>query len=218
MDNTPSWEVMYADRKYDWFWPPAYDPASSPPEVEAVISLLGALPGTRLLDLACGQGWLTIPLAQRGFQVTGVDLSPAMLARAKDAADRAGVEIEWVRTDMRDLPSEWDTCFEYVTLTLSEFGCFDEADNQTVLDQVSRVLKAGGRFLLDVVVNRDGLAVRGQEQGCLEGDGFFVSERASLDLQSGIHKRVYHWYHQNVFRRTGVCVDHCCRPHWAWVP
>jgi len=197
MDALFSWEVMYRDEKYSWFWPPAYDPKSSSPEIEAVVSLLGAQPGTRLLDLACGQGWLTIPLAQRGFQVTGFDLSAELLKRAEQAAEQAGVKIEWVRGDMRDLPNEWTDYFEYVSLTLSEFGCFsDEADNQRVLDEVARVLKAEGRFLLDIVVNRDGLVCRWETYECLEGDGFFVSEKGSLDLLSGIHERVYHWYHQ----------------------
>jgi 2-polyprenyl-3-methyl-5-hydroxy-6-metoxy-1,4-benzoquinol methylase len=107
MDSSPSWERMYHDKKYSWFWPPAYDPQSSPPEIEAVISFLRPEPGARLLDLACGQGWLTIPLAQRGFHLTGFDLSPALLTRAGQAADQAGVEVEWVRGDMRDLPGEW---------------------------------------------------------------------------------------------------------------
>jgi hypothetical protein len=51
MDASSSWETMYRDEKYSWFWPPAYDPKSSPPETEAIVSLLGVQPGTRLLDL-----------------------------------------------------------------------------------------------------------------------------------------------------------------------
>jgi ubiquinone/menaquinone biosynthesis C-methylase UbiE len=197
MDDSPSWETMYHDEKYSWFWPPAYDFQVSPPEIEAVVSLLGAQSGTRLLDLACGQGWLTIPLAQRGFHVTGFDLSAALLARAEQAAKQAGVKIEWVRGDMRDLPRGWTDYFAYVTLTLSEFGCFsNESDNQRVLSEVARVLNTGGRFLLDIVVNRDGLILRGETRNCLEGDGFFVSEQGSFDLLTGIHERVFHWYHQ----------------------
>lgn len=197
MDNSPSWETMYDDEKYNWFWPPAYDPNSRPPEVEAIVSLLGAQPRTRLLDLACGQGWLTIPLAQRGFHVTGFDLSAALLARAEQAADQAGAKIEWVRGDMRDLPNEWTDYYDYVTLTLSEFGCFsDECDNQRVLDEVARVLKTEGRFLLDIVVNRDGLVLRGETRDFLEGDGFFVSVQGRLDLLSGIYESVFHWYHR----------------------
>src|SRR5262245_24371388 len=203
MEASSSWEMMYRDEKYRWFWPPAYDPKSSPPETEAIVSLLGVQPGTRLLDLACGQGWLTISLAQHGFQVTGFDLSAELLTRAKHAADQAGAKIEWVRGDMRDLPGEWTDSFEVVTLTLSEFGCFsDDSDNQRVLDEVARVLKAGGRFLLDLVVNRDGLIIRGEVTNCLEGDGFFVCEDGTLDLLSGIHQRVYHWYYQGQRHET----------------
>jgi SAM-dependent methyltransferase len=197
MTASPSWETMYRDEKYSWFWPPAYDPEGSPSELESVLSFLGAEPGARVLDLACGLGWLTILLAQRGFQVTGLDLSAELLTRAEQAANQAEVPVEWVRGDMRDLPDEWTDVFDSITLTLSEFGCFDDAsDNQRVLDGVARVLKTGGRFLLDVVVNRDGLVVRGETRGSLEGDGFFVSETSSLDLLSGIHERVYRWYDQ----------------------
>ncbi|NLE44709.1 MAG: methyltransferase domain-containing protein [Chloroflexi bacterium] len=202
-DSPSSWEAMYCDEKYSWFWPPAYDSKSDPPEIEAVVSLLGARPGTRLLDLACGRGWLTIHLAQRGFDVTGFDLSAVLLTRAEQAANQARVRIEWVRGDMRDLPSEWTDCFEYVTFTLSEFGCFsNESENQQVLHEVARVLKAGGRFLLDIVVNRDELILHGETYNCLEGDGFFVSEQGSLDLLTGIHQRVFHWYYQGQRHET----------------
>lgn len=202
MDTSSSWERMYGDEKYSWFWPPAYDPNSTPSEVEAVVSLLGVQPGTRLLDLACGQGWLTIPLAQRGFQVTGYDLSAVLLARAGQAANQAGVEIEWVRGDMRHLPGEWTDTFDSVSLTLSEFGCFNDPDNQRVLEEVARVLKPGGRFLLDIVVNRDGLVLQGEACNCLEGEGFFVCEEGSLDLLSGIHQRVFHWYYEGQRHET----------------
>jgi len=197
MESPPSWEVMYGDEKYCWFWPPAYDPGFSPPDLEAVVSFLEAQPGARLLDLACGQGWLTIPLAQRGFQISGFDLSAALLARAEQAAAQAGVQIEWVRGDMRHLPDRWSGGFEAVTFTLSEFGCFhDESDNQRVLDEVARVLKPDGRFVLDIVVNRDGAVQRGETHDYLEGDGFIVAEKASFDLLTGMQKRVYRWYHQ----------------------
>lgn len=157
--------------------------------------MLGAQPGARMLDLACGLGWLAIPLALRGFRVTGFDLSEALLARAKLAAAQAEAQIDWVRGDMRSLPAEWSDRFDCVTFTLSEFGCFDEpSDNQAVLDEAARALKMGGRFLLDVVVNRDGLVQQGETINCLEGDGFFVMETGNLDLLSGIHTRAYRWY------------------------
>jgi ubiquinone/menaquinone biosynthesis C-methylase UbiE len=140
--------------------------------------------------------------AQHGLQVTGYDLSAELLERAERAADQAGVGIRWVRGDMRDLPGEWTGYSDHVSFTLSEFGCFDEPDNQRVLDQVARVLRAGGRFLLDVVVNRDGLVHQGETRNWLEGDGFLVCESGSLDLLSGIHTRAYRWYHQGQRHET----------------
>jgi ubiquinone/menaquinone biosynthesis C-methylase UbiE len=188
---------MYADERFRWFWPPAFNPHSEPPELASILSLLEPQPSSRLLDLACGQGWLTIPFALHGLQVTGLDLSGTLLNRAKLAAEQAQVDIDWVRGDMRSLPPQWSELFDFVTFTLSEFGCFDnQADNQTVLDEVARVLKEDGRFLLDIVVNRDGLIHRGETINYLEGDGFLVGEKGSLDLFTGIHKREFRWYEQ----------------------
>jgi SAM-dependent methyltransferase len=59
------------------------------------------LEGNRLLDVACGTGLSFLPMLERGWQVTGCDLSPAMIevARAK-----VGDEVELQVADMRDLP------------------------------------------------------------------------------------------------------------------
>jgi ubiquinone/menaquinone biosynthesis C-methylase UbiE len=199
----PSWERMYADERYAWFWPPAYEPESDRPEPAAVFALLDGRPGQRLLDLACGRGWLTIPLALSGYQVTGFDLSQAMLERARAAADQAGAAVQWVRGDMRQLPAEWTASFDHVTFTLSEFGCFsDPADNQQVLEEVARVLRPGGRFILDVVVNRDGLVQQDETINYLEGDGFFVIETDSFNLLSGVQRRDYRWYDRGRLHET----------------
>jgi ubiquinone/menaquinone biosynthesis C-methylase UbiE len=201
--SNPSWESMYADERFHWFWPPAFDPHSDPPELASILSLLEPQPDSRLLDLACGQGWLTIPFALHGLQVTGFDFSATLLNRAKLAAKQALVDIDWVRGDMRSLPPQWSELFDFVTFTLSEFGCFDnQADNQTVLDEVARVLNKDGRFLLDIVVNRDGLIHRGETMNYLEGDGFFVGEKGSLDLLTGIHKREFRWYEHGQLHET----------------
>ena len=189
------WEVIYRDERYRWIWPPEYDPQNPPFQPDVIVKLLDACPPARVLDLACGQGWLTIPLALRGFEVTGSDLSEVMLARARTAAEAADAVIEWHRGDMRFLPEAWDSSFDFVTLTLSEFGCFeDDAENQAVLDGVARVLRPGGRFLIDLVTNRDGLAARGDTWSYLEGDGYLVAEDETIDLLSGLCKRNYHWY------------------------
>lgn len=57
----------------------------------------------KICECACGTGNLTIPLMQRGYQVTGVDMSQDMLWRASQKARKAGVGIPFVQQDMRKL-------------------------------------------------------------------------------------------------------------------
>jgi len=59
------------------------------------------LTGRRLLDVACGTGKSFLPMLPRGWQVTGCDLSPAMLALAEE---KAGDSVELSVADMRELP------------------------------------------------------------------------------------------------------------------
>ncbi len=66
-----------------------------------------------VLELGCGTGRILVPLAQRGRDVTGLDLSPAMLERAKAHAERAGVRVPLIRGDMRafELKRRFDLVF-----------------------------------------------------------------------------------------------------------
>ena len=57
--------------------------------------------GGPLLDLACETGTMAIRMAQLGFQVTGVDITPEMIEWAQEKAQTLGVSIEWVVADAR---------------------------------------------------------------------------------------------------------------------
>jgi 2-polyprenyl-3-methyl-5-hydroxy-6-metoxy-1,4-benzoquinol methylase len=67
--------------------------------------------GGRVLELACGTGRLTIPIAQSGVEIIGADLSPPMLETARAKAQRAGVNVEFFEADMRsfELPGPFST-------------------------------------------------------------------------------------------------------------
>ena len=73
-------------------------------------------PGKRLLDLGCGTGCISIPLAQRGYQVTGVDISEEMLAAAREKSRALQLDIDWRKQDLTSLQ------------------LFDEAGNEMVFD------------------------------------------------------------------------------------
>jgi ubiquinone/menaquinone biosynthesis C-methylase UbiE len=126
------------------------DPERTTREADFVVERLGLEPGNRILDLACGHGRHAVELARRGFRVTGLDLSEPSLAEAREAAAAAGVDLELVLGDMRELP--WTGEFDAVVSIFTAFGYFaDESDDERVLAEVERALRPGGSFLLDVV-------------------------------------------------------------------
>ncbi|SDC41148.1 class I SAM-dependent methyltransferase [Actinokineospora iranica] len=112
--------------------------------------LLKAAAGARVLDLACGPAFHVAPLARRGAEVTGVDLSPAMLARARETCARAGVTARFVQADMREHvePGRYDLIINMYT----SFGYFtDPGDNRAVLRNAFTSLAPGGTLLVDVL-------------------------------------------------------------------
>ena len=116
-------------------------------QVEFAIQALRLAPGARVLDIACGVGRHSIELARRGYQVTGLDLSPRLLQIAAQRAERAGVQINWVQADMRAIPftQEFDAAFNI----FSSWGYLEsEQEDEKVLAAVASALKPGGAFLL----------------------------------------------------------------------
>jgi SAM-dependent methyltransferase len=101
-------------------------------------------PGEEVLDVACGTGNATIPAAQTGARVTGVDLTPEMLAVARRRAGEAGVEVEWTEGDVEELAFD-DERFDVV---LSSFGCMFAPRHEVAADEMARVLRPGGRLAL----------------------------------------------------------------------
>jgi SAM-dependent methyltransferase len=101
-----------------------------------------------LLDLGCGTGRFTLPLAERVKAVSGLDLSPMMLTTArKKLADR-GLAADLREGDMAALPFP-DESFDVVVSMLALMHIPRE-DRQQVFHEVARVLRPGGRLLIGV--------------------------------------------------------------------
>ncbi|MCP4593646.1 MAG: class I SAM-dependent methyltransferase [bacterium] len=146
------WETLFDDR-YLRLFSPLTSPEATQQQVDGIAAYLELQPEASVLDLACGYGRTAVPLAQRGYRVTGLDLSKVLLAQARRAAKEAAVKITWHRGNMQDIP--WVETFDASVSIFSSFGYFaDEAKNLRVLEGVARALKPGGRFLIDVM-NRD---------------------------------------------------------------
>jgi SAM-dependent methyltransferase len=105
-------------------------------------------PGDRLLDVPCGTGRLSIPLAEQGFDVTGVDLSTELLRDArKPAEEKKKLKLHFEQRDMRDLP--WENLFDGAFCFGNSFSYLGEDGNRDFLRAIHRVLKPGGRFALE---------------------------------------------------------------------
>lgn len=117
-------------------------------EITFAITHLRLNPGARLLDLACGWGRHSLPLAAFGARVTGLDLSHELLVLARYHARRQGLAIQWVEGDIDHLPlrGEFDAIAQFCGNLLTWCPTRDEALH--VLWNVSNRLRPGGRLLI----------------------------------------------------------------------
>jgi SAM-dependent methyltransferase len=112
--------------------------------------ILADFEGDAVLDLCCGPGRHSVRLAGQGLKVTGVDVTPFLLDKARALADAAGVSVEWVLSDMLDFSRP--AAFDFAMSMFTSFGYFEkEEDDLAVLTKVCENLKPGGVFLIDVL-------------------------------------------------------------------
>lgn len=168
------------------------DQKASQQQAEAVVQLMGLAPPAWILDLCCGYGRHAIPLARIGFAVTGLDYSETMLARAREEAELAGVDIEFRQGDMREL--SWTETFDGCVMLGGSFGVFEEErENECVLHAVATALKPGGRFILDAV-NRDRIVGDYRPRSWQEAGGLLRCVELHFDPVTGINYGRERWY------------------------
>jgi len=104
---------------------------------------------TSIADLGCGTGEITIKLAQAGYHLYGIDYSAEMLAHASEKGFQQGVNITWLKQDLRSLEglSNIDIALSYCDVInyLPE-----KTDLKTAFGNVYDLLKQGGLFIFDV--------------------------------------------------------------------
>ncbi len=101
----------------------------------------------KVLDIGCGTGRHAIELARRGYKVTGVDLSEAQLKRARENALSAGVNVDFMRADAREL--EFYDDFDLVMIICEGAFSLMETDemNFRILENAARALKKPGKLI-----------------------------------------------------------------------
>ncbi len=151
-------------------------------EVAFIVETLGLKPNMRVLDLCCGYGRHTIPMASQGLDLVGFDLSPALLKEAQKSLpglkNADGAIPSLVRGDMRHLPFEG--CCDAVISMFTSIGYFDETENFHVLGEIRGSLKLGGAVLIQTV-NRDAIVRHFRPTQVYRPDGMIVIEERMFD-------------------------------------
>jgi ubiquinone/menaquinone biosynthesis C-methylase UbiE len=182
-DSVEAWDAFFSD-----FYLRAYaytdDPDAARAQALAAVRLSGAPEGGDVLDVPCGFGRHTVPLARAGYRAAGVDRSETLLAEARR---RTGHE-RWpklTRADYRELPFA-DESFDAALNLFTSLGYLgDEADTQ-VLAEIRRVLRPGARLVIETM-HRDVMVAHFLEQDWrLLGEGRLLLEQRTFDTEEGV--------------------------------
>ena len=173
------------------FWKAALPPEATQADLDFVWKHLGLSPGARVLDVPCGAGRLSVPLAARGATMTGIDISPAFIDAARQAASAAGVSARFSVGDMRELPRG---AFDAVFCFGNSFGYLDDAGNEAFLESAAAALVPGGRFALDFGQTAESVYPRLEPRQEAEMAGFRFVEETRLDPVTSRIENVFEFW------------------------
>jgi SAM-dependent methyltransferase len=158
--------------------PANYDIEDSSDTGVAFYSALAQESGGPVLEIACGTGRVSIPIARLGFAVTGLDIVPGMLAQARSKS--SGLPVRWVEGDGRtfDLGEQ----FRLVFLTGNAFQAFlTNADQAALLQRVRAHLHDEGLFAFETRNPRWARLEAGNE----EEEGLFANLETRVEEEEG---------------------------------
>ena len=186
MDVQTNWWETFFEGAAVTTWLQALSAEHTQREAERLERLLGVPSGGEILDVPCGAGRLSLPLADRGYRVTGVDWSAQFLAHARSHDTLQ--QVAWEQRDMRDLP--WQSRFDGAICVGNSFGYLDDEGNADFLLALSAALKPGGRFVLDTPMVVENLLNHLQPRPWWKtGDSYLLVEhhynaaRSRLDIE-----------------------------------
>jgi SAM-dependent methyltransferase len=164
----------YADEEAD---------ADAGAQAQSAARLAACPAGGDLLDVPCGYGRHSIPLARAGYRVTGVDSSPTLLAEARRRGGDPAPDL--VEADYRELPFA-EHSFDAALNLFTSLGYHGDEEDVKALAEIGRVVRPSGRLVIETM-HRD-LAVRGfrERDWRLLGEGRLLLEQRTFDAAAGI--------------------------------
>jgi ubiquinone/menaquinone biosynthesis C-methylase UbiE len=159
----------------------------------------------RILELCCGTGRLTLPIAKDGYDITGVDFTSSMLEQAKTKASEEGLDITFIEADIRtlDLSEKFDLIFIPFN---SSHHLYKNDDVFKAFNAVKNHLKEGGLFLFDCFnPNIQFIADSKKEQKKIaeyttkDGRKVLIKEIMQYENETQINRIEWHYYINGTF-------------------
>lgn len=153
-----------------------------------------------ILELCCGTGRLTIPIAEEGYNICGVDFTSSMLERAKMKALAMKLQIEFIEADIRtlDLKEKFDLIFFPFN---SIHHLYNNKDLFKVFGNVKHHLKDGGIFLLDCFNPSIHSIVEGEKAPkeiatytTEDGRNILIQQKMRYEKKTQINRIEWHYY------------------------
>lgn len=154
---------------------------------------LALKPGRSFLDCPCGIGRISLPLANMGIKVTGIDITRSYLRELATKALRRGLRIDTVESDMRRI--RFNRQFDGAGSLWTSFGYFEnEADNRLTLKRMFEALRPGGKCILHLV-NRDWVMANFADDDWFEVGDVKVLEKRTFDYATSFSRDIWYFIH-----------------------
>ena len=159
----------------------------------------------RILELCCGTGRLTLPIAKAGYNISGVDITYSMLEQAKVKALEIGLEVDFIQADIRtlDLPEKYDLIFIPFN---SIHHLYQNEDLFQALNVVKNHLKENGLFLLDCYNPNIQYIVEAEKNQkeiaqyiTKDGRKVLIKQKMQYENKSQINRIEWHYYINSEF-------------------
>lgn len=172
-------------------------------------------PGSRVLEAGCGDGLNAIYLAQRGYVVTGVDVSPTAIARAKEVAAEQHCPVDFLRLDLvresLPTPRDYDLWVDIKTLHV----LWEDADRAAYLRRAVESLRPGGLFFLNCALAMADVrthfpTVFAALDPATQAWADTLDRHRPPDQRTGIRCETLEWYIQEL-KQAGLTIQHARR-------
>jgi 2-polyprenyl-3-methyl-5-hydroxy-6-metoxy-1,4-benzoquinol methylase len=195
------------------FYIRSFDSVDDPASL-ALLGMLGPVRGLRVLDVACGHGRITRELARRGASVVGIDISGALISKARETEQNEPLGIGYIHDDVTTPGCLGNGGFDAAACN---FGLSDIDDLDAAVTAISGALRPGGSFAFSTLhpCFAGGKDISGAwpAAGSYYDEGHWTAQdaRSTLRRQVGANHRMLSTY-VTTLRRHGLWLDQLAEP------